>query len=100
MGHDHDHPVPFLFSALNAEHCCIHAPSIIEADPDRLQQFFENLFRNAIDHAGESVEVRVGALSEKAGFYVDDDGPGIPEDERDEVFTFGTQPRRKERDLA
>jgi signal transduction histidine kinase len=61
----------------------------VEADPDRLQQLFENLFRNAIDHASETVTVRVGPLPDKSGFYVADNGPGIPEDERDEIFTYG-----------
>jgi len=61
----------------------------IEADPDRLQQLFENLFRNAIDHGSETVTVHVGALPDKSGFYIADEGPGISEDERDEVFTFG-----------
>jgi signal transduction histidine kinase len=47
----------------------------------------ENLFRNAIEHGGEDVTIRVGGLSD--GFYVEDDGPGIPEDARDEVFEVG-----------
>ncbi len=33
--------------------------------------------------------VRVGTLADGRGFYVADDGPGIPEDERDEVFERG-----------
>ncbi|WP_336136422.1 sensor histidine kinase [Natronomonas amylolytica] len=61
----------------------------VKADSGRLQQLFENLFRNAIDHAGEDVTVRVGGLSDTAGFYVADTGPGIPEAERDDVFTYG-----------
>ncbi|MFA9515682.1 sensor histidine kinase [Halopenitus sp. H-Gu1] len=59
------------------------------ADPDRLQQLFENLFRNSIEHAGEDVTVRTGALPDQSGFYVEDDGPGIPEDDRNGVFTSG-----------
>jgi len=61
----------------------------VEADPDRLAQAFENLFRNAVDHAGPSVTVRVGPLDDTAGVYVADDGPGIPADERDTVFEMG-----------
>jgi signal transduction histidine kinase len=54
-----------------------------------LQQLFENLFRNALEH-GETVEtVAVGALGDGPGFYVADDGVGIPESERDEVFESG-----------
>ncbi|MFD1644970.1 histidine kinase N-terminal 7TM domain-containing protein [Haloarchaeobius litoreus] len=58
-----------------------------EADPDRLLSLFENLFRNARDHAGPSVTVTVGTT--ETGFYVADDGPGIPESERDSVLEFG-----------
>jgi len=59
--------------------------SIISADKNRLKQLFENLFRNAVEHGGETVTV--GTLED--GFYVSDDGPGIPIDERDQVFKFG-----------
>jgi PAS domain S-box-containing protein len=66
------------------------------ADPDRIQQLFENLFRNAVEHAGpeadstqgtDGVTIRVGTTED--GFYVADDGPGIPEDQRDEIFQQG-----------
>jgi PAS domain S-box-containing protein len=59
----------------------------IEADQDRFRQLLENLLRNAIEHVGEDVIVRVGRLED--GFYVEDDGPGIPADERDQVLTAG-----------
>ncbi|MGQ4555618.1 ATP-binding protein [Halobellus sp. GM3] len=58
------------------------------ADSDRLQNLFENLFRNAVEHAGESATVRVGLLDGR-GFYVEDDGAGIPTEERDRVFDLG-----------
>lgn len=61
----------------------------INADRDRLQQLFENLFRNAIEHVGETVTIRVGVLEDGAGFYVEDDGPGIPESKRKSVFEAG-----------
>ncbi|RYJ08185.1 PAS domain S-box protein [Halogeometricum borinquense] len=59
------------------------------ADTDRLQQLFENLFRNAIEHGAEDATICVGSLADRRGFYVVDDGPGIPEANRDEVFNFG-----------
>jgi PAS domain S-box-containing protein len=62
---------------------------VIMADEGRLSELFENLFRNALDHAGTDVTVRVGILDDTAGFYVEDDGPGIPADKRDEVFEAG-----------
>jgi signal transduction histidine kinase len=59
----------------------------IRADGGRLQQLLENLLRNAIEHGGTGVTVHVGCLDE--GFYIEDDGPGIPVSERDEVFEVG-----------
>jgi len=49
----------------------------IWADSSRLQQLLENLFRNAVEHGGEEVTITVGDLNN--GFYVVDDGLGIPE---------------------
>ena len=67
--------------------CLVDELGRIEADPDRLQEAFENLFRNAVEHAGEDVTVRIGRL--ETGFYVEDDGPGIPPDRRESVFERG-----------
>ena len=80
----------------------VDADLTIRADRSRLRQLFENLMRNgvehgstsertqsgdAIDHGSAGVTVTVGELDD--GFYVADDGPGIPESERDEVFEAG-----------
>jgi len=87
----------------------------VEADPSRLKQLFENLFRNSVEHgstgrrnsersddgvehgstdarsegdaAGAGVAIRV--LEIPGGFAVADDGPGILEEERDQVFETG-----------
>ena len=59
----------------------------IEADDSRLQEAFENLFKNAIVHAGEDVDIRVE--TDGGTVYVADDGPGIPPDKRDVVFEYG-----------
>jgi len=61
----------------------------VRADPDRLQQLLENCFRNAVEHAGPAVTVTVGELDDSDGFYVEDDGPGIPAADRDRVFERG-----------
>ncbi|WP_225335673.1 PAS domain-containing sensor histidine kinase [Halomicrobium urmianum] len=57
------------------------------ADESLLTQFFENLLRNAVDHAGDGCQITVGPLRD--GFYVEDDGPGIPPGERERVFEAG-----------
>jgi len=61
----------------------------LAADPSRLRQLFENCFRNAVDHGPSDVTVRVGDLPDRTGFCISDDGPGIPESQRDEVFELG-----------
>ena len=67
----------------------------------RLLQVFENLFRNAVEHAGAGITIRVGPLETlhtstrvsaadvTSGFYVMDDGPGIPDREKSTVFESG-----------
>ena len=81
----------------------------VEANSIRLQQLFENLIRNAIEHGSEE-SVGLGAKPSRdphavfdddidsvtvtikpteQGFAVCDDGPGVPPDERDEIFESG-----------
>ncbi|WP_232686286.1 histidine kinase N-terminal 7TM domain-containing protein [Halobacterium zhouii] len=91
----------------------------LAADETALLRLLENLFRNAVEHGSASpalqarqdavehgspdgltasddvaadgshsaVAVRVGATED--GFFVADDGPGIPMDEREQVFDRG-----------
>lgn len=58
----------------------------ILADRERLTHVFENLFRNAIEHAGPAVNVRVGWLGDRSGVFIEDDGPGIPSEKREQLF--------------
>jgi PAS domain S-box-containing protein len=59
------------------------------ADPRRLKHVVENLIRNGIEHGGPDVTITIGALSDGDGFYIADDGPGIPERNREDVFDPG-----------
>ena len=61
----------------------------VDGDENRLRDLFANLFRNSVEHAGPDVTVRVGSLDGGDGFYVEDDGPGIPASERQRAFEPG-----------
>lgn len=73
----------------------------ITCDPNQLQRLLENLFRNALEHASDDgpATIRVESISRswpkhpeedpRRGFAVADDGPGIPEEERDRVLDAG-----------
>jgi PAS domain S-box-containing protein len=91
----------------------LQTSAVVHADPSRLRQLFENLIRNSVEHGqtphtekqGDTGEQRattsisqsqgaatdltltVGELDD--GFYVADDGVGIPADEREDVFESG-----------
>jgi len=59
----------------------------VRAHPTLLQQVFENLLHNALEHCGSDVTVTVADTEN--GFYVADDGPGVPEEETDKAFDAG-----------
>lgn len=60
----------------------------ISGDPDLLVQLFANLIENGLQHtpAGTRLVLTLAATPEAARFRLDDDGPGIPESERQRVF--------------
>ncbi|MET9603819.1 HAMP domain-containing sensor histidine kinase [Streptomyces sp. NPDC006512] len=55
-------------------------------DPARLERALANLVDNALRHAGGGVVVRARAGGDWAVLEVVDDGPGIPEADRDRIF--------------
>jgi len=56
------------------------------ADASLLSQLFENCFRNAVEHT-DGARVSVGVTFD--GFFVADDGPGVPPAARERVFEAG-----------
>ncbi|GGR17783.1 hypothetical protein GCM10008957_33150 [Deinococcus ruber] len=58
----------------------------LRADPDRLRQVLVNLTENAFKHARSQVRLTVHRGEQNLSVHVDDDGPGIPEPEREHVF--------------
>ncbi|MBX0297540.1 MEDS domain-containing protein [Haloarcula nitratireducens] len=67
---------------LNAE-----VDATIQADETYIRHFFQNLLENAVEHGGSDVTVTVGDIYD--GFYVADDGTGIPRENRDKIFDEG-----------
>ena len=65
----------------------VEIDEVIEADETYIEHLLRNLHENAVEHGGADVTVTVGDLSD--GFYVADDGPGIPAEDRDAVFDEG-----------
>lgn len=62
--------------------------TVIEADPDRLNQAWLNLVTNAVQHTEPGGRIVLGSqvVGEKARLWVADDGPGIAEAEQATVF--------------
>jgi signal transduction histidine kinase len=63
-------------------------PLSVYADPDRLRQVLANLVGNALKHTPErgAVEIRLERAQGLARMTVSDEGPGIPEGERNTIF--------------
>ena len=59
-----------------------------ETDASRVEQILLNLLGNAIHHTaeGSTVHLRVAADQSRVIYIVDDEGPGIPEDEVERIF--------------
>ena len=95
--------VDACWNRMDADGASVHLAEerTIHADEERVQRLFANLFQNAIDHGGPDVTIRVGPLGTdggdggESGFYVADDGPGIPETERNDVFDDGYTTREE-----
>jgi two-component system sensor histidine kinase BaeS len=61
-------------------------PVPADLDPERLAQVVANLVENALKYAASTVEVDVARRNGSVVIHVDDDGPGIPANERERVF--------------
>ncbi|QKG27029.1 PAS domain-containing sensor histidine kinase [Actinomadura verrucosospora] len=61
-------------------------PAVVAGSRSRLLRLFGNLLANAERHARTRIEVSVACDHGDAVLQIADDGPGIPEDERQAVF--------------
>ena len=57
------------------------------ADESQCRRLLENLMRNAVEHGGDAMTVTIGALED--GFYVEDDGRGLPEEAPEALLEDG-----------
>ncbi|MFB6140467.1 MAG: sensor histidine kinase [Halosimplex sp.] len=65
----------------------IRTQTSVEGDPDRLDRLFANCFRNAVEHGGADVTVSV--VDTERGFAIEDDGAGVPPEDRERIFEPG-----------
>ena len=65
-------------------------PIVIDADGRLIVQVLINLINNAIQYTPPGTTIRIGSenLRDCAKVYVSDDGPGIPDTEKDRIFTM------------
>jgi signal transduction histidine kinase len=80
--HDAQHTYPSLRVSL------VPSPSVLMVGlPAGLRLVIDNAIANAVKH-GDATEIQLSAISSAEGveIAVDDNGAGVPEEERDEVF--------------
>ncbi|MEG3177268.1 HAMP domain-containing sensor histidine kinase [Sphingomonas sp. RB3P16] len=73
---------PLLIAADRTIEVVVDTAWPIRGDAGAIERVVTNLVQNAIDHGGRQVVIRVVG----AAFEVEDDGLGIPPDERERVF--------------
>lgn len=62
----------------------INTDKIISQNKKLSSRLFENLFKNSIEHGGDNIRITIGGT--KNGFYVEDNGTGIPKNKRGKIF--------------
>jgi signal transduction histidine kinase len=64
-----------------------HAPVEVVADPDKIEQVLVNLLENGVKYAtADRMTLRIAPVARAVEICVDDEGPGLPEAERERVF--------------
>jgi signal transduction histidine kinase len=66
----------------------LNGPAYVRGDPELLVQLFANLVENSIRHCPKGTKIGLRLSATDTAFIVDmtDTGPGIPEQERENVF--------------
>lgn len=77
---------------LDVEIATVDGAPVVDGDPTRLRQAFDNVLANALTHAGGSdVLVTVGRVKSAVEIAFADRGGGIPESEHDRVLEPGVR---------
>jgi len=65
-----------------------NVPSSLYLDPDLMRELLVNLISNGIKHSKQGQKVKVGMFADEAHFRIEvtDEGPGIPEKLRPNIF--------------
>jgi signal transduction histidine kinase len=65
-------------------------PAVLQIDPAKMKQVIENLLSNAVKYSPPGSTITACVQRDDANgtciFFVRDEGPGIPHDERDKLF--------------
>ena len=70
---------------------------MLQGDGSRLMRAFENLVKNAIQHAKERVTISLEADDKEFRFIVDDDGEGLPEKDGEVILAAkGKNPNKQD----
>ena len=79
---------PFAEESSRKLSASIESDVLIEGDRSLLVQLFANLVENALQHtpSGTKVHLKLERIADQAVASVSDDGPGVPEGERDRIF--------------
>lgn len=84
----------FVVEKFNSTHhqLCIHCvnpltqPIMCDFDQDALKRALDNLIRNACRYAKTTIEINVTFTNKFVSLVVDDDGQGVPEEYRKQLF--------------
>lgn len=79
---------PLAASSQNRLRTRIQGSARVHADPDALRRVLLNLLDNAVKYGprGQTVTLGLSVLPETARLWVEDEGEGIAENEREEIF--------------
>ena len=60
---------------------------VVYGNRKAVRRMFDNLLGNSLEHGEPPIRVQVGTFED--GIYLEDNGPGIPEENRERVFDQG-----------